>query len=159
MASGATPGATRGPREVDPALEIGPPVHQRSPPTYGKAPPRCVNSRGHGTGGITPMHQDPKGARDERAITTWDEDERDQWALLRQVLELHPATLTRDELIRELNGGRPREFSEVDRFERAIRELAGTGLLHRPGEDEMVNPTRAADLLRCKGFYNAFLKA
>src|SRR3954468_3839468 len=30
MASGATPGATRGPREVDPALEIGPPVHQRS---------------------------------------------------------------------------------------------------------------------------------
>src|SRR3954469_4386628 len=108
---------------------------------------------------LAPMHQDPKGARDERAITTWDEDERDQWALLRQVLELHPATLTRDELIRELNGGRPREFSEVDRFERAIRELAGTGLLHRPGEDEMVNPTRAADLLRCKGFYNAFLKA
>ena len=47
-------------------------------------------------------------------------------------------------MVRELNGGRPREFSEVDRFERAIRELAGTGLLHRPGEDEMVNPTRSA---------------
>lgn len=90
------------------------------------------------------MQDHPKGAGDGPAITTWEEDDREQWALLRQVLELHPATLTQDELVRELNGGRPREFSEVDRFERAIRELAGTGLLHRPGEDEMVNPTRSA---------------
>jgi hypothetical protein len=94
--------------------------------------------------GRLPMQDHPKGAGDGPAITTWEEDDREQWALLRQVLELHPATLTQDELVRELNGGRPREFSEVDRFERAIRELAGTGLLHRPGEDEMVNPTRSA---------------
>jgi hypothetical protein len=58
--------------------------------------------------------------------------------------ELHPATLTQDELVRELNGGRPRQFCEVDRVERAIRELAGTGLLHRPGEEEMIQPTRSA---------------
>jgi len=94
--------------------------------------------------GRLPMQDHPKGARDERAITNWEEDNREQWALLRQVLELHPATLTQDELVRELNGGRPREFCEVDRVERAVRELAGTGLLHRPGEDEMVNPTRSA---------------
>ena len=90
------------------------------------------------------MQNHPKGAGDGPAITTWDEDNREEWAVLRQVLELHPTTLTQDELVRELNGGRPREFSEVDRVERAIRELAGTGLLHRPGEDEMVTPTRSA---------------
>jgi hypothetical protein len=50
----------------------------------------------------------------------------------------------KDELVRELNGGRRREFSETDWVERAVRELAGTGLLHRPGEEEMVNPTRSA---------------
>jgi hypothetical protein len=90
------------------------------------------------------MHDHPKGAGDGPAITNWEEDDREQWALLRQVLELHPATLTQDELVREISGGRPREFGEVDRVERAVRELAGTGLLHRPGEDEMVRPTQAA---------------
>jgi hypothetical protein len=28
-----------------------------------KAPPRCANSRGHGTGGITPMHDQDSSAR------------------------------------------------------------------------------------------------
>jgi hypothetical protein len=72
------------------------------------------------------MHQDPKGARDERAITTWDEDECDQLALLRQVLELHPATLTRDELIRELNG-RGRLRRSVDRFPHFVAHAGATG--------------------------------
>jgi hypothetical protein len=40
------------------------------------------------------MHDHPKGAGDGPAITTWDEYEREQAAILRQVLELHPATLT-----------------------------------------------------------------
>jgi len=31
-----------------------------------------------------------------------------------------------------------------DAVERAVRDLAGTGLLHRPGDDEFVRPTRAA---------------
>jgi len=90
------------------------------------------------------MQDHPKGARDERVITNWDEDDREQWALLRQVLELHPVTLTQDELVREMTSGGTREFPEFDAIQRAIRELAGTGLLHRPGEDEMVRPTRAA---------------
>jgi hypothetical protein len=94
-----------------------------------------------GTGGISSHADHSKGAGDGPGITTWDEDNRDEWAVLRQALELHPTSLTQDELIRELNGGRPRAFSELDRVERAIRELARAGLLHRPGEDEMVTPT------------------
>jgi hypothetical protein len=79
-----------------------------------------------------------------RRLTTYDEDERDQRAVLRLVLDHHPAALTRDELIRELTGGGSRQFSDHDAVERAVRELAGTGLLDRPGADEMVRPTRAA---------------
>ncbi|MGN6814918.1 MAG: hypothetical protein ACTHK3_02395 [Solirubrobacterales bacterium] len=90
------------------------------------------------------MQDHPKGARDERAITTYDEDDREEAAILRQVLELHPATLTMDELVREMTGGGTREFPEFDAIQRAVRDLAGTGLLHRPGEDELVRPTRAA---------------
>ena len=93
------------------------------------------------------MQNHLKGARDERAIDTWDEDAGEESAVLRQVMEYHPAALTRDELIREMTGGGSRSFSDADRVERAIRELAATGLLHRPGEDEMVRPTRAA--VRC----------
>jgi len=90
------------------------------------------------------MQDHPKGAGDVPAITTWEEDEREQRALLRQVLELHPATLTQDELIREITGGGSREFAEFDAAQRAVRDLAATGLLHRPGEDETVRATRAA---------------
>src|SRR4051812_40628636 len=71
-----------------------------------------------------------------------DEDEREQAAILRQVLELHPVTLTMDELVREMTGGGTRNFSRFDATQRAVRELAVTGLLHRPGEEEMVHPTR-----------------
>jgi hypothetical protein len=53
------------------------------------------------------MHDHPKGAGDGPAITTYDEDDREQAAILRQVLELHPATLTMDELVREMTGGGP----------------------------------------------------
>ncbi|MFL5897627.1 MAG: hypothetical protein ACJ76D_04070 [Solirubrobacterales bacterium] len=90
------------------------------------------------------MQDHPKCARDECAITTWEEDDREQAAILRQVLELYPATLTMDELVRETTGGGTREFPEFDAIQRAVRELAGTGLLHRPSEDELVRPTRAA---------------
>lgn len=90
------------------------------------------------------MHDHPKGAEDECAGANAAEDDREQSAVLRQVLELHPAGLTQDELIREMNGGRPREFTEMDRVQRAFRDLAGSGLLHRPGEDEIVRPTRPA---------------
>lgn len=36
------------------------------------------------------MHDHPKGADDDPAITTHEEDDREQAAVLRQVLELHP---------------------------------------------------------------------
>jgi hypothetical protein len=73
--------------------------------------------------------------------TTWAEDETMESAVLRQLLELHPARLTLEELLREFgdSGG---GFAERDAVERAVRELAGAGLLHR-GE-EFVAPTRAA---------------
>jgi len=87
------------------------------------------------------MHDHPKG---DPALTTLEEDDHSEAAALRLVLDLHPAALTLDELNRELTGGGSRDFSELDATRRAVRDLAGSGLLHRPGEDEMVRPTRAA---------------
>lgn len=86
----------------------------------------------------------PTGPSDSRHLTTWGEDEQVEAAVLRQVLEHHPGTLTRDELTREMTGGGSRAFGDADAIERAVRELAGAGLLHRPGEDGMVRPTWAA---------------
>jgi hypothetical protein len=88
--------------------------------------------------------RNPTGPSDSGHLTTFDEDDRDQRAVLRQVLELHPDGLTQDELIRELTGGGSKVFSDVDAVKRAVRDLAGTGLFHPLGEDEMVRPTRAA---------------
>lgn len=91
------------------------------------------------------MQDHPKGADDDPAfVTNHEEDDREQAAILHRILELHPVTLTMDELIREMIGGRSREFSKIDPIQRAVGELAGSGLLHRPGEDERVQPTRPA---------------
>lgn len=79
-----------------------------------------------------------------RCLTTYEEDQREEAAVLRHVLELNPETFAQDELIRELTGGGSKGFLETDAIERAIRELAAAGLLHRPGEDGIVRPTRAA---------------
>ncbi len=89
------------------------------------------------------MQENPKGASEGRAITTWEEDEREQWAALYRVLEHHPEALSRDELARELTGG-SRSLSEIDGVQRAVGELVGAGLLHPPGADELIRPTRAA---------------
>jgi hypothetical protein len=73
--------------------------------------------------------------------TTWVEDEGLQSAVLRQLLDLHPTRLTIGELTREFSadlGG----FAERDALERAVRDLAAVGLLHR--SEEFVAPTRAA---------------
>ncbi|HEX5982911.1 MAG TPA: hypothetical protein VFY69_01770 [Solirubrobacterales bacterium] len=75
------------------------------------------------------------------SCTTWAEDEGVESAVLRQLLDLHPAQLTLEELTREMSGGH-RAFSEHDAVVRAVRELVAAGLLHR-GE-EFVVPTRAA---------------
>ena len=73
--------------------------------------------------------------------TTWAEDESVESAVLRQLLDLHPTRLTLCELMRELSGGH-QGFAERDAVERAVRDLAAAGLLHKC--EEFVGPTRAA---------------
>ena len=91
------------------------------------------------------MQDHPKGGEDDPAfVTTHDADDREEAAVLRRVLELDPTVLTMDELVRDQTGGGTRDFAEFDATQRAVRDLAGSGLLHRPGEDETVRPTRAA---------------
>lgn len=69
-------------------------------------------------------------------------DDAVQAAVLTQVLALHPAQLAFDELRLEMAGGEDAGFEERDAFGRAVRDLAGAGLLRREGES--VLPTRAA---------------
>ena len=64
------------------------------------------------------------------------EIERLSW----HVIDLHPAQLTLDELVRELTDT-PEHFGSRDRIAVAVRQLARTGLLHRHGK--FVLPTRA----------------
>lgn len=77
----------------------------------------------------------------EEYKTTWAEDEDFESAVLQQLLDLHPTHLTLAELAREF-GARCGDFGAQDAVERAVRDLAGAGLLHRGGE--FVVPTRAA---------------
>lgn len=69
------------------------------------------------------------------------EDLRDQAAVLTQILADWPTHLLVSDLVREVAGCYG-EFSERDRIERAIRDLAGAGLLFACGS--VVLPTRAA---------------
>ena len=73
--------------------------------------------------------------------TTVDEDRAQESAVLQHVLALHPAALTVEELVRELDPGRD-SFSQRDAVERAVRDLAAAGLLHR--SESLVLPTHAA---------------
>jgi hypothetical protein len=73
--------------------------------------------------------------------STGEEDAAVEAAVLRQVLVLHPAQVTLAELVREIASD-PDAFAERDAIERAVRELAHAGLLHRNGE--FVLPSRAA---------------
>jgi hypothetical protein len=61
--------------------------------------------------------------------------------VLQHVLALDPTQVTMAELAREL-GGEGDSFAERDSIERAVRDLAGAGLLHAP--DSFVLPSRAA---------------
>jgi len=81
------------------------------------------------------MQDHPKGGEGDPDFVTNDvEDDRLQAAALHLVLELHPATLTRDELIREMTAGGSRGFGEMDAIQRAVRDLAGStaSFLSRP---------------------------
>jgi hypothetical protein len=64
-----------------------------------------------------------------------------QAAVLRLLLALHPIQLTLPELVREITADAG-EFAQRDAVERAARELAAAGLVHRSGE--AVRPSRAA---------------
>jgi hypothetical protein len=72
---------------------------------------------------------------------TGGEDAAVESTVLRQVLILHPAQVTLEELIREIAAD-PDAFAERDAIERAVRDLAHAGLLHRHGE--FVIPSRAS---------------
>lgn len=69
------------------------------------------------------------------------EDTAIEAAVLRQLLALYPVQLTLKELTREI-AGEGGNFALVDAVERAVRELAAAGLVHRNGE--VVLPSRAA---------------
>jgi len=71
---------------------------------------------------------------------TGEEDRACEAAVLHYVLALHPTPLTLADLVRELGG--TEDFSQRDAVERAVRDLAGCGLLHRSGT--LILPTRAA---------------
>lgn len=69
------------------------------------------------------------------------QDAATESAVLQHVLAVHPGQVTVSELAREL-GGEAGGFAGRDAIERAVRDLAGAGLLHR--HDSFVFPTRAA---------------
>jgi len=87
------------------------------------------------------MHDKPKGAGRNGAPTTTDQDDRDQAAVLHEVLFIYPEVLTLDELARQLAFGSD-AFVQRDRIERAVRDLGGAGLLQQVGP--LVLPTRTA---------------
>jgi hypothetical protein len=68
------------------------------------------------------------------------QDQQTERAVLCLVIDAHPATLRRSDLIREV--GDADDFAKRDGVERAVRELVKGGLLFRCGG--AVLPTRAA---------------
>ena len=86
------------------------------------------------------MHDQPRGGRVERALTTDDEDTREERRVLREVVTYY-GSATAQVTIQSLTICSV-EFSDRDGIERAVRELTAGGLLHRM--DDLVLPTRAA---------------
>lgn len=76
--------------------------------------------------------------------TPAEDDAAVEGAVLRLLLALHPAQIAFEELLREIGAGES-DFAQRDALERALRELAAAGLLHRNGN--LVLPSRAA--VRC----------
>jgi hypothetical protein len=69
------------------------------------------------------------------------EDAAVEATVLRQLLLLHPAQVTIEELILDVAAD-PDAFAERDAIKRAVRDLARAGLVHRNGEFAI--PSRAA---------------
>lgn len=89
------------------------------------------------------MQDQPIPGRRDRGSTETNatKDLRDQGVVLIHVLTLYPAHLRLAELVREVCAGSA-EFDDADRYERAVRDLVGVGLLFANGE--LLLPTRAA---------------
>jgi len=90
--------------------------------------------------------------RDQRSRSTSGDRPADPDRAVRQgvliaAIDLHPIHVTVSELIREMVN-KPGDWNERDGIERAVRDLAGVGLLHRQEfrnrDDALVAPTRAA---------------
>ncbi|HUC08195.1 MAG TPA: hypothetical protein VMR96_08895 [Solirubrobacterales bacterium] len=81
---------------------------------------------------------------EERIRTTREEDQVFEAAVLQQVLAIHPTPITLAELVGEI-AGEGKDFAQRDAVERAVRDLADCGLLHR--NEALVLPSRAA--IRC----------
>jgi hypothetical protein len=73
--------------------------------------------------------------------TTREEDRVFEAAVLQQVLAIHPNPVTVAELVDEI-AGKGCDFVQRDAVERAVRGLAGCGLLHLI--EALVLPSRAA---------------
>lgn len=69
-----------------------------------------------------------------------EDDEALQAAVIRHLIDVHPGTLSRADLMREF--GHPKFETLEDEIERAVRDLARLGLLDEAGE--RVCPSRAA---------------
>jgi predicted transcriptional regulator len=80
------------------------------------------------------------GEIDDKRIAFRDDAEAEA-IVLRQLLLLHPTQVTIEELVREIATD-PDSFAERDAIERAVRDLARAGLVHRNGEFAV--PARAA---------------
>ncbi|HWW66513.1 MAG TPA: hypothetical protein VNY83_00885 [Solirubrobacterales bacterium] len=89
------------------------------------------------------MQENPSQSRDSRRNprSNAGQDALIERALLSLVLVSHPDQLTFAELVRELSED-PEHPAQRDAVERAVRDLTGSGLLHRHGP--FVLPTRAA---------------
>lgn len=88
--------------------------------------------------------QDQTSCADDLRATTHSEDTETEVAVLRELFTLgHLITL--EELIRHFAAFRTAatEFSRRDEIERAVRDLAASGLVTRTSDD-LVLPTRAA---------------
>jgi hypothetical protein len=83
-------------------------------------------------------HQDSPG---EQSSPPGYEDQKIEAAVLRFLIDEHPAQATKAELMLALVG-QDQSFSERDAVERAIRELIAGGLAHR--SDIYLVPSRAA---------------
>ena len=84
------------------------------------------------------MHDDDNP---RRLLLNDEEDDRTEAAILGLVLEEHPTQLTLRELMLMMVGPNP-DTGDTDAIERGVRDLAGTGLLHRDGDT--IRPTVAA---------------